>query len=348
MIKLRLNGPANLFKTLHDIQSQKPDAKIVLNVHSNEFYDVREALGYYDVIKYFTKESGKRLNIELWMMQYTSQILLFVAAAIDKDKLYFSPSAVISFTETDGWYHGTMEEMKNMKKANDDVTINSNRILHDAFDIDADTHNDLIESNTMWEQEDIDLLGFKNVKDSPNYGVAQEQLVPKPSPIIVLGSGVGSRSAEKIIEEIQHHELLLNGDANVADRKMIMVLVETYGGSVLACLTILDAFERCSFDIATMSIGYSMSAGGVTLAAGNKGDRLSMPNSQIMIHQARGWTNTNGLDTYERLNDRLTAYLSDFTGQPLEKMIEILKEDSFYSAEEAMNLGLIDAIVDTT
>lgn len=133
--------------------------------------------------------------------------------------------------------------------------------------------------------------------------------------------------------------------------KDISLYINSPGGSITSGMAIYDTMQFVKPDVSTICIGMAASMGSFLLAAGAKGKRFALPNSEIMIHQpsggARGQT-TDVIIHAERLTKskkQLNQILSDRTGQPLEKIEKDVERDFFMSSEEAKAYGLIDDIL---
>lgn len=133
--------------------------------------------------------------------------------------------------------------------------------------------------------------------------------------------------------------------------KDISLYINSPGGSITSGMAIYDTMQFIKPDVSTICIGMAASMGSFLLAAGAKGKRFALPNSEIMIHQpsggARGQT-TDVIIHAERLvksKKQLNQILSDRTGQPLEKIEKDVERDFFMSSEEAKAYGLIDDIL---
>ena len=113
----------------------------------------------------------------------------------------------------------------------------------------------------------------------------------------------------------------------------------------------LDAMQYVKPDVSTICVGLAASMGAFLLAAGKKGKRFALPNSEVMIHQPLGGAQGQASDIeirakrILRTRDRLNKLLSEFTGQPLEKIERDTDRDYFMSAEEALKYGLIDQVM---
>ena len=134
--------------------------------------------------------------------------------------------------------------------------------------------------------------------------------------------------------------------------KDINFYIDSPGGSVSAGLAIYDTMQYIKCDVSTICIGLAASMGAFLLAGGAKGKRMALPNSEIMIHQpsggARGQATEiqivaeNILKTKKKLNEMLAAN----TGKPLEQVEKDTDRDYYMSAQEALEYGLIDKIID--
>ncbi|MCR5324297.1 MAG: ATP-dependent Clp endopeptidase proteolytic subunit ClpP [Lachnospiraceae bacterium] len=134
--------------------------------------------------------------------------------------------------------------------------------------------------------------------------------------------------------------------------KDINFYIDSPGGSVSAGLAIYDTMQYIKCDVSTICIGLAASMGAFLLAGGAKGKRMALPNSEIMIHQpsggARGQATEiqivaeNILKTKKKLNEMLAAN----TGKPLEQVEKDTDRDYYMSAQEALEYGIIDKIIE--
>ncbi len=162
--------------------------------------------------------------------------------------------------------------------------------------------------------------------------------------IIFLGEEVNEQTAQIVIAELLFLE---SQDPN----KDIHLYINSPGGMVTAGLGIYDTMQYIKCDVSTICVGLAASMGSFLLAGGTKGKRFALPNSEIMIHQpsggARGQATEieiaakNILKTKERLN----KILAENTGKSIEQIAIDTDRDNFMSAEEALEYGLIDAII---
>jgi ATP-dependent Clp protease protease subunit len=133
--------------------------------------------------------------------------------------------------------------------------------------------------------------------------------------------------------------------------KDIFLYINSPGGSVTAGLAIYDTIQYIQCDVVTICIGMAASMGAFLLAAGTKGKRKSLPNSEIMIHQPSGGARGQATDVAIHAEhiiatkNKLNAILAERTGQPVEKVAADTERDNFMYAEEALKYGLIDEII---
>ena len=117
-------------------------------------------------------------------------------------------------------------------------------------------------------------------------------------------------------------------------------------------MAIHDTMQYIKCDVSTICMGMAASMGAFLLASGAKGKRLALPNAEIMIHQPllsglQGQTTDIKIhaDHLVRTRERMNRMLSEYTGQPIEKIMADTERDNFMSAQEAVNYGLIDAVI---
>ena len=163
--------------------------------------------------------------------------------------------------------------------------------------------------------------------------------------IIFLGEEVNDVTASLVVAQL----LFLEG---VDAEKDISLYINSPGGSITAGMAIYDTMNYIKCDVSTICVGMAASMGAFLLSAGAKGKRFALPNSEIMIHQPLGGTQGQATDIkihadrILRIRDKLNGILSDVTGQPLEVIQKDTERDNFMSAQEAMEYGLIDKVLD--
>ena len=163
--------------------------------------------------------------------------------------------------------------------------------------------------------------------------------------IVVLSGEVNDASASVIIAQL----LYLEGhDAE----KDISLYINSPGGSVSAGLAIFDTMQYIKCDVSTICMGMAASMGAFLLAAGAKGKRYALPNSEIMIHQPLGGAQGQATELIiaaehiKRTRSNLNRILSERTGQPLEIIERDTERDNFMTATQAMEYGLIDKVIE--
>ena len=162
--------------------------------------------------------------------------------------------------------------------------------------------------------------------------------------IIFLGEEVNDATAGLIVAQL----LFLESEDPDKD---IHLYINSPGGSITAGMAIYDTMQYIKPDVSTICIGMAASMGAFLLAAGAKGKRLALPNSEIMIHQPLGGTRGQATDIeihakrILKMKDTLNQILSERTGQPLEKIQMDTERDNFMSSIEAKEYGLIDEVI---
>ena len=162
--------------------------------------------------------------------------------------------------------------------------------------------------------------------------------------IIFLGTAIDDGVANSIIAQL----LFLQMEDG---KKDISIYINSPGGSVTAGLAIFDTMQFLTCDVNTYCIGMAASMGAVLLAAGTKGKRYALPNSDIMIHQVSGGAQGTASDverTVEymyKLKKRLIRILAESTGKPEEQVKNDSDRDYYMTASEAKDYGLVDVVV---
>ncbi|MCO4852996.1 ATP-dependent Clp endopeptidase proteolytic subunit ClpP [Bacillus vallismortis] len=162
--------------------------------------------------------------------------------------------------------------------------------------------------------------------------------------IIMLGSAIDDNVANSIVSQL----LFLEAEDPEKD---ISIYINSPGGSITAGMAIYDTMQFIKPKVSTICIGMAASMGAFLLAAGEKGKRYALPNSEVMIHQPLGGAQGQATEieiAAKRillLRDKLNQVLAERTGQPLEVIERDTDRDNFKSAEEALEYGLIDKIL---
>ncbi|MBQ1565003.1 MAG: ATP-dependent Clp endopeptidase proteolytic subunit ClpP [Clostridia bacterium] len=162
--------------------------------------------------------------------------------------------------------------------------------------------------------------------------------------IIFLGGPIDDDTANLVIAQM----LFLEAEDPDKD---IFLYINSPGGSVSAGLAIYDTMQYLKCECATICVGLAASMGAFLLAAGAKGKRRALPNSEIMIHQPSGGAQGQATDIrihaeqIIRIKDRLNRILAERTGQPLETIEQDTERDNFLDAEQAKTYGIVDEII---
>ncbi len=163
--------------------------------------------------------------------------------------------------------------------------------------------------------------------------------------IIFLGMQINDEVANAVVAQL----LFLQSEDPKAD---VHMYINSPGGSIPAGLAIYDTMQFVNCDVATYCVGQCASMGAVLLAAGTPGKRKALPNSRIMIHQPLAGMEGSAEDIlihakeFIKVKERLNRILIKHTGHPLEKIEKDTDRDRFMSAEEALEYGLIDHIIE--
>ena len=160
-----------------------------------------------------------------------------------------------------------------------------------------------------------------------------------------LGEEVNDTTASLVVAQLLYLE------AQDPD-KDIQFYINSPGGSVTAGMAIYDTMQYIKCDVSTICIGMAASMGAFLLSSGTKGKRLALPNAEIMIHQPSAGTQGQITDMaihlkrLEIVKTRLTGILAANTGKPLDVVRADCERDNFMTAQEAMEYGLIDKVID--
>lgn len=163
--------------------------------------------------------------------------------------------------------------------------------------------------------------------------------------IIFLGTAIDDTVANLVVAQL----LFLESDDPDKD---ISLYINSPGGSVTAGLAIYDTMQYIKPEVSTICIGMAASMGAVLLTAGAKGKRITLPNSRVMIHQPMGGMQGQASDieihAKEILKTRakLNEILAKHTGQPLERIESDTDRDFYMSAQEAIEYGIVDKIIE--
>jgi ATP-dependent Clp protease protease subunit len=162
--------------------------------------------------------------------------------------------------------------------------------------------------------------------------------------IIFLSDEVNDHTASVIVAQL----LFLEADDPDKD---IHLYINSPGGSITAGFAIFDTMQYIKPDVSTICVGMAASMGAFLLAAGAKGKRFALPNSEVMIHQPLGGTRGQATDIMihaeriVKMKDKLNQILSERTGQSYEVISQDTERDNFLSADEALAYGLVDKVI---
>ncbi|MCY7728725.1 ATP-dependent Clp endopeptidase proteolytic subunit ClpP [Bacillus safensis] len=162
--------------------------------------------------------------------------------------------------------------------------------------------------------------------------------------IIMLGSAIDDNVANSIVSQL----LFLEAEDPEKD---ISIYINSPGGSITAGMAIYDTMQFIKPKVSTICIGMAASMGAFLLAAGEKGKRYALPNSEVMIHQPLGGAQGQATEIeiaakrILSLRDKLNQVLAERTGQPIEVIERDTDRDNFKTAEEALQYGLIDKVL---
>ncbi len=162
--------------------------------------------------------------------------------------------------------------------------------------------------------------------------------------IIMLSDEVNDATASLVVAQL----LYLEGQDPDKD---IHLYINSPGGSISAGMAIYDTMQFIKCDVSTICVGLAASMGSFLLAAGAKGKRLSLPHSEIMIHQPLGGAKGQASDIKIQadhilfVRNRMNGLLADMTGQPIEVIEKDTDRDNWMTAEDAVRYGIIDKVI---
>jgi ATP-dependent Clp protease protease subunit len=162
--------------------------------------------------------------------------------------------------------------------------------------------------------------------------------------VVFIGTPIDDQIANLVVAQLIHLE---SDDPD----KDIAIYINSPGGHVYAGLAIYDTMQFIKPEIQTTCVGIAMSMGSLLLAGGTPGKRFALPNSRLLIHQSSGGFEGQASDIAIQaresleLNKRLDAIYAKHTGQPVEQVHEDMDRDRFFTAEQAVEYGLIDQVL---
>ncbi len=186
-------------------------------------------------------------------------------------------------------------------------------------------------------------------------------------PVVVEQTNRGERSYDIYSRLLKDRIIMLSDEVNDVTASLIvaqMIFLESEspdkdisfyinspGGSITSGFAIYDTMKYIKCDVCTICIGMAASMGAFLLAAGTKGKRFALPNSEVMIHQPAGGTRGQATEIkihaerIIRMREQINKILSDATGKPYEVIERDTERDYFLSAEEAKDYGIIDKVI---
>ena len=209
-------------------------------------------------------------------------------------------------------------------------------------------HSILVVSCHM-EQRPRNQILIPTVIEKTNYGERAFDIYSRllKERIIFLGDLIDDHVANIVIAQL----LFLDSED---PKKDIKLYINSPGGSVTAGMAIYDTMQFVKADVSTICVGIAASMGAFLLAAGKKGKRFSLPNSEVLIHQVMGGAQGQASDVkihaeqMLKIRDRMNALLAKHTGQPVKTIERDTDRDNFMTADEAKKYGLIDQVIATS
>jgi ATP-dependent Clp protease protease subunit len=185
-------------------------------------------------------------------------------------------------------------------------------------------------------------------------------------PMVIEQTERGERSFDIYSRLLEDRIVFLNGEVNDVSANIVIaqliylegkntdkdicLYINSPGGVITSGMAIFDTMNYIKPDVSTICVGLAASMGAFLLAAGAKGKRFALPNSEIMIHQPLGGAQGQATDIaiqaehILKTKQRMIKILSDVTGQPSSKVEKDIDRDNYMTADEALKYGLIDKI----
>ncbi|HCW72939.1 MAG TPA: ATP-dependent Clp endopeptidase proteolytic subunit ClpP [Clostridiaceae bacterium] len=187
-------------------------------------------------------------------------------------------------------------------------------------------------------------------------------------PMVVEQTNRGERSYDIFSRLLKDRIIMLSGEINDVTANLVVaqllflesedpdkdiyLYINSPGGSITAGMAIFDTMNYIKSDVATICVGMAASMGAFLLTAGTKGKRFALPNSEIMIHQPLGGYQGQATDIeiharrILQIKDKMNRIMSERTGQPIEVIKNDVERDNFMGADQAIEYGLIDSILE--
>lgn len=208
---------------------------------------------------------------------------------------------------------------------------------------------------------------YKNIYSAFCRAIIKEDHIMSLVPMVVEQTNRGERSYDIFSRLLEDRVIILSEEVNDASASLVVaqllfleakdpdkdiqLYINSPGGSVTAGMAIYDTIQYIKCDVSTICMGMAASMGAFLLAAGTKGKRFALPNSEIMIHQPLGGMQGQTtdmkihVDRMVKIKENLNRILSERTGKPYEQVVHDTERDNFLTAEEAKEYGLIDDII---
>jgi ATP-dependent Clp protease, protease subunit len=189
----------------------------------------------------------------------------------------------------------------------------------------------------------IPVVVERNSRGDREYDIYSRLLAER---IVFIGTPIFDQVANLVIAQLLHLE---SDDPD----KDISVYINSPGGDVYSGLAIYDTMQFIKPDVTTICFGIAMSMGSLLLTGGAKGKRLALPNSRVLIHQpSAGFEGqSTDIEIHAReiidMRGRIDRIYALHTGQPVEQVHHDMERDRFFKADEAVEYGLIDRVIDT-
>ncbi|MEW8995256.1 ATP-dependent Clp endopeptidase proteolytic subunit ClpP [Clostridium sp.] len=186
-------------------------------------------------------------------------------------------------------------------------------------------------------------------------------------PMVVEQTGKGERSYDIYSRLLKERIIFLSDEVNDITASLVVaqllflesedpdkdiyLYINSPGGSITSGMAIYDTMNYIKSEVSTICVGMAASMGAFLLAAGQKGKRYALPNSEIMIHQPLGGFKGQATDIdihakrILKIKETLNEILSERTGKPLDKIKQDVERDYFMSADEAKEYGLVDEVI---
>ncbi len=187
-------------------------------------------------------------------------------------------------------------------------------------------------------------------------------------PMVVEQTSRGERSYDIFSRLLKDRIIMISGEINDTTSNLVVaqllflesedpdkdiyIYINSPGGSITAGMAIFDTMNYIKPDVATICVGMAASMGSFLLAAGTKGKRFALPNSEIMIHQPLGGFRGQATDIeiharrILEIKKKMNKILAEITGQSLDTIEKDVERDNFMTAERAIDYGLIDSILE--